>query len=121
MNFENFLEVVPTEKAGKGQESILGGEANEYVTSPSWPGCPPEEKTFKEPSILTEVASGDSHSQCLEMEEETYSNKRLPFSGQSLEQEPPCEERDLTRYLKNSVSTREFLVHENVPEHKGEI
>ena len=41
VNFENFLEVVLTEEAGKGQASILGGEANEYVTSPSRPDGPP--------------------------------------------------------------------------------
>ncbi|XP_051028368.1 interleukin-31 receptor subunit alpha [Acomys russatus] len=121
VNFENFLQVVPTEEAGKGQENVLGG-VNEYVTSPSRPDCPPEETTFKEPSVLTEVASGDSHSQCLETEEETYSksDKQLLFSGQSLEQEPPREEQALTPYLKNSLSTREFLVHKNVPEHNKE-
>ena len=40
MNFENFLEVVSTEHPGKGWENILGGEKNEYVTSPNRPYCP---------------------------------------------------------------------------------
>ncbi|XP_031216248.1 interleukin-31 receptor subunit alpha isoform X2 [Mastomys coucha] len=36
--------------------------------------------------------------------------------------EPPCEEQAQNPYLKNSVTTREFLVHENIPEHsQGEI
>lgn len=126
MSFENFLEIVSTEEAGKAQESILGGEENEYVASPSRPDSPPG-KNFQEPSLLTEVASGDAHSQHLGMAEETHSaysefDKRLPSSGQSPGQEPPSEEQALNPYLKNSVTTREFLVHENFPEHyKGEI
>ncbi|CAK6444085.1 unnamed protein product [Pipistrellus nathusii] len=39
VNFENFLEEVSTEEAGKGQESMLGGDTNEYVTSPFRPYC----------------------------------------------------------------------------------
>lgn len=123
VNFENFLEVVSTAEAGKGQESVLGGEANEYVTSPSRADCPPG-KSFKEPSVLTEAASEDCHSRTPGMAEETYSeldNQPLP-SCQSPGLEPPCEERAQNPYLKNSVTTREFLMHENIPEYsKGEI
>ncbi|XP_038959084.1 interleukin-31 receptor subunit alpha isoform X1 [Rattus norvegicus] len=123
VNFENFLEVVLTAEAGKGQESVLGGEANEYVTSPSRADCPPG-KSFKEPSVLTEAASEDCHSRTPGMAEETYSeldNQPLP-SCQSPGLEPPCEERAQNPYLKNSVTTREFLMHENIPEYsKGEI
>ncbi|XP_055459461.1 interleukin-31 receptor subunit alpha [Psammomys obesus] len=123
VSFENFLEVVSREEAGKGQESLWGGEENEYVASPSRPASPPG-KNFQEPSLLTEAASGDSHSRPLGMVEETESefSKRLPSSGQSPGQEPPGEEPALNPYLKNSVTTREFLVHENFPEHnKGEL
>ncbi|XP_005065594.2 LOW QUALITY PROTEIN: interleukin-31 receptor subunit alpha [Mesocricetus auratus] len=123
VNFENFLEVISTEEARKGQESILGGEANEYVTSPSRPDCPPGE-SFKESPVLTEVAPGDSHSQCLGMTEETYTefNEQPLSSDQSPEPESLCEEPAPNPYLKNSVTTREFLVHENIPEHtKREI
>nr|AAM27959.1 gp130-like monocyte receptor [Mus musculus]ASY04965.1 interleukin 31 receptor A [Mus musculus] len=123
VNFENFLEVVLTEEAGKGQASILGGEANEYVTSPSRPDGPPG-KSFKEPSILTEVASEDSHSTCSRMADEAYSElARQPSSScQSPGLSPPREDQAQNPYLKNSVTTREFLVHENIPEHsKGEV
>ncbi|XP_034379264.2 LOW QUALITY PROTEIN: interleukin-31 receptor subunit alpha [Arvicanthis niloticus] len=123
VNFGNFLEIVSTEEAGKGQESTLGGEANEYVTSPSRPDGPPG-KSFKEPSVLTEAASEDSHSERSGMAEEAYSEfeKQSPSSCQSPGLEPPCEERAQNPYLKNSVATREFLVHKNTPVHiEGEI
>nr|XP_021489294.1 interleukin-31 receptor subunit alpha [Meriones unguiculatus] len=122
VSFENFLEVVSTEEAGKGQESPWGGEENEYVASPSRPASPPG-KSFQEPSPLTEAVSGDSHRRPLGTVEETDSefSKPLPSSGQSPGCEPPGEEQALNPYLKNSVTTREFLVHENLPEHKGEI
>lgn len=123
VNFENFLEVVCTEEAKKGQESILGGETNEYVTSPSRPDCPLGE-SFKESPVLTEVAPGDIHNQCLGMTEETYTefNEQPLSSDHSPEPEPLCEEQAPNPYLKNSVTTREFLVHGNIPEHsKREI
>ncbi|XP_052598777.1 interleukin-31 receptor subunit alpha isoform X2 [Peromyscus californicus insignis] len=119
VNFETFLEVVSTEEARKGQESILGGEENEYVTSPSRPDCPPG-KSFKEPPVLTEAAPGEAYNQCLGTTEETYTefNEQLLSSGHSPEREPLCEERAPNPYLKNSVTTREFLI----PEHtKREI
>lgn len=114
VNFENFLEVLSAEEARKGQESILGGEANEYVTSPSRPDCPP----------ATEVIPGDTHNQGLGTTEETYTefNEQRLSSGQSPGPEPLSEERPPNPYLKNSVTTREFLVHGNIPEHtKKEI
>lgn len=124
VNFENFLEVVSTEEAGQeGQASTLGGEANEYVASPSRPDGPPWE-SFKEPSVLTEVASEDSHSLCSGMADEAYSElARQPSSScQSPGLAPPHEEQAQNPYLKNSVTTREFLVHENISEHsKGEV
>ncbi|KAH0502647.1 Interleukin-31 receptor subunit alpha [Microtus ochrogaster] len=116
VNFENFLEVLSAEEARKGQESILGGEANEYVTSPSRPDCPPG-GSFKRPP-------GNTHNQCLGMTEETYTEfiEQLLSSGQSPGPEPLSEERPPNPYLKNSVTTREFLVHGNIPEHtKREI
>ncbi|XP_075832174.1 interleukin-31 receptor subunit alpha [Microtus pennsylvanicus] len=122
VNFENFLEVLSAEEARKGQESILGGEANEYVTSPSRPDCPPG-GSFKRPPA-TEVIPGDTHNQCLGTTEETYTefNEQLLSSGQSPGPEPRSEERPPNPYLKNSVTTREFLVHGNIPEHtKREI
>lgn len=122
VNFENFLEVLSTEEARKGQESILGGEANEYVTSPSRPDCPPGE-SFKEPPA-TEVIPGDTYNQCLGMTEEIYPefNEQLLSSCPSPEPEPLREEQHPNPYLKNSVTTREFLVHGNIPEHtKREI
>lgn len=122
VNFGNFLEVLSTEEARKGQESILGGEANEYVTSPSRPDCPLGE-SFKEPPA-TGVIPGNTHDQCSGMTEETYTefNEQLLSSGQSPEPEPLSEERPPNPYLKNSVTTREFLVHGNIPGHtKREI
>ncbi|KAL6030027.1 hypothetical protein STEG23_006795, partial [Scotinomys teguina] len=119
VNFENFLEVVSTEEARKGQESILGGEENEYVTSPSRPDCPPG-KSFKESSVLTKVTPGDTYNQCLGTTDETYTefNEQLMSSSHSPDGEPLCEEQAPNPYLKNSVTTREFLI----PEHtKKEI
>ncbi|CAO2592604.1 Interleukin-31 receptor subunit alpha [Lemmus lemmus] len=117
VNFENFLEVLSTEEARKGQENILGGEANEYVTSPSRPDCPLGESFKEHPA--TEVIPRDTHNQCLGMTEETYTefNEQLLSAGQSPEPEPLSEEQPPNPYLKNSVTTREFLVHGNIPEH----
>ncbi|GAB1298551.1 Interleukin-31 receptor subunit alpha [Apodemus speciosus] len=123
VNFENFLEVVSTEEAGKGQESVWGGEANEYVTSPSRPDCPPG-KCFTEPSVLTEVASEDSHSQCSGTAEEAYLefDKQPSSSCQGPGPEAPREGHAQNPYLRNSVTTREFLVHGYIPEHsEGDI
>ena len=41
VTFENVLEELSTEEPEKGQENTLGGEKNEYVTSPYRPYCPP--------------------------------------------------------------------------------
>lgn len=123
VNFENFLEVVSTEEAGKGLESICGGEANEYVTSPSRPDCPAGQ-CFKEPSVLAEVVSQDPHSQYSGTAEEAYLefDKQPSSSCQSPGLEPPCEEHAQNPYLRNSVTTREFLVHGYIPERsKGDI
>ncbi|XP_029422925.1 interleukin-31 receptor subunit alpha [Nannospalax galili] len=113
VNFENFLEVISTEEVAKGQENILGGEANEYVTSPSRPPCSPG-KSLEEPLVITEITSRDSNNQCLEMVEEIYSqaNEQLLSSGQSLGLDY-LSEGVPNPYLKNSVTTREFLVHDN--------
>lgn len=116
VNFENFLEVLSAEEARKGQESILGGEANEYVTSPS-------RGSFKRPPA-TEAIPGDTHNQGLGTTEETYTefDEQHLSSGQSPGPEPLSEERPPNPYLKNSVTTREFLGHGNIPEHtKREI
>lgn len=115
VNFENFLEEVSTEEAEKGQEHIWGGEKNEYVTSPNRPDCPPE----KSPQVLTEVPSRRSQLSYLEMSEENFSEveEQLLSSGESLGPDYFCEEGASNPYLKNSVTTREFLVHEKLPDY----
>ncbi|MBZ3884994.1 Interleukin-31 receptor subunit alpha [Sciurus carolinensis] len=115
VNFENFLEEVSTEETEKSQENILGGEKNEYVTSPNRPDCPPG-KSLK---VLTEIPSGKSQLSYLGMSEENFSEaeEQLLSSGESLDQGYFCEEGASNPYLKNSVTTREFLVHEKLPDH----
>uniref|UniRef100_A0A8C9PQX8 Interleukin-31 receptor subunit alpha n=1 Tax=Spermophilus dauricus TaxID=99837 RepID=A0A8C9PQX8_SPEDA len=112
VNFENFLEEVFIEEAEKGQENIWGGEKNEYVTSPNRPDCPPE----KSSQVLTEIPSRKS--QLSEMSEDNSSEveEQLLSSGESLGPDYFYEEGALNPYLKNSVTTREFLVHETKTE-----
>ncbi|KAG8519799.1 Interleukin-31 receptor subunit alpha, partial [Galemys pyrenaicus] len=109
VNFENFLEEVSTERPRKGQENILG-EENEYVTSPYRPYCPLE-KSFEEPLTSTEKTQHF----CSEMPGGACSEakEQLLFSAQSLKPDHFCEEETPNPYLKNSVTTREFLVSRN--------
>ncbi|XP_012873958.1 PREDICTED: interleukin-31 receptor subunit alpha [Dipodomys ordii] len=112
VNFENFLEEISTEEAGKSQKTFLGGETNEYVTSPNRPGCAPWE-SFEGPQTSTEIPSRkpqDTTEICSEAVEQLY------YSDQSLGSNHVSEEGTPNPYLKNSVTTREFLVHEKVPE-----
>uniref|UniRef100_H0WWN1 Interleukin-31 receptor subunit alpha n=1 Tax=Otolemur garnettii TaxID=30611 RepID=H0WWN1_OTOGA len=117
VNFENFLEDISIE-AGKFQENILGGEENEYMTSPHRPDYPPG-KNFEESPVSTEIAPRKSQYLCLGMAEEACSeaSEQGLFSGQSLGPDHLCEERAPNPYLKNSVTTREFLMSEKLPEH----
>ncbi|KAM4875928.1 interleukin-31 receptor subunit alpha [Thomomys bottae] len=112
VNFESFLEDISTEEAGKSQKTIWGGETNEYVTSPYRPGCAPG-KSFEGPLTLPEIPSRksqDAKKICSEAIEQLY------YSDQSLGSNHLSEEGAPNPYLKNSVTTREFLVHENVSE-----
>uniref|UniRef100_A0A8C4LV88 Interleukin-31 receptor subunit alpha n=1 Tax=Equus asinus asinus TaxID=83772 RepID=A0A8C4LV88_EQUAS len=117
VDFENFLEEFSTEEPGKGQENILGGEKNEYVTSPYRPYCPTG-KQFKELPLSTEIPSRKS--QCLSsgVPEGTSSEdkEQLLSSASSLGLDHLCEEGAPNPYLKNSVTTREFLVPEKLPD-----
>ncbi|XP_037001047.2 interleukin-31 receptor subunit alpha [Artibeus jamaicensis] len=107
VNFENFLEEVSSEESGKGRENILGGENNEYVTFPHQaptategaPGKPQHRRSgwpggagpgTEEPLLPSAQGAGPA---------------RVPEHG------PP------NPYLKNSVTTREFLVSETLPDH----
>ncbi|XP_053446403.1 interleukin-31 receptor subunit alpha isoform X2 [Nycticebus coucang] len=117
VNFENFLQDISIE-AGKFQENILGGEDNEYMSSPHKPDYSPG-KTSEESPVSTEIAPRKSQYLCLGMTEEACSeaSEQGLFSGQSLGPDHPCEERAPNPYLKNSVTTREFLLSEKLPEH----
>uniref|UniRef100_A0A8C5NZ02 Interleukin-31 receptor subunit alpha n=1 Tax=Jaculus jaculus TaxID=51337 RepID=A0A8C5NZ02_JACJA len=110
VTFENFLEEVSIEEARKGQGNILGGEANEYVMSPSRPGCPHPEN-FEEPLVLTEISSGEPYHQCFGMPDQTCSEAEE--CGEGSGPKHLREEGVLKPYLKNSLTTRLFLVHED--------
>ncbi|XP_032259447.1 interleukin-31 receptor subunit alpha [Phoca vitulina] len=105
VNFENFLEEVSPEELGKGQENILREEKNEYMTSPYWPYRPP---------ISTEIPWRKSQQLCSRILEGTCSEtKEQPLSSvPSLGPEHLCEEGEPNPYLKNSVTTREFVTSE---------
>ncbi|XP_004623278.1 interleukin-31 receptor subunit alpha [Octodon degus] len=119
VNFGNFLEEASTEEAGRSQENILGVENNEYVTAPYRSDYPPGESP--EGSLLpTEMPSRKSSGTA----EETLSEAKeeLPASGRSLGPDCLCGDGAANPYLKNSVTTREFLVLEKLPDHtKSEV
>ncbi|XP_077629122.1 interleukin-31 receptor subunit alpha [Crocuta crocuta] len=108
VNFENFLEEVSTEELGKGQENILREEKNEYVTSPYRLYCPP---------ISTKIPQRKSRQLCSRIPEGIglESEEQLFSSVQSLGLDHLCE-GEPNPYLKNSVTTREFLTSEKHPE-----
>lgn len=108
VNFENFLEEVSTEELGKGQENILREEKNEYVTSPYRPYCPP---------ISTEIPQSKSQQLCSRIPEGILleSKEQIFSSVQNLGPDHLCE-GEPNPYLKNSVTTREFLTSEKLPE-----
>ncbi|XP_007970975.2 interleukin-31 receptor subunit alpha [Chlorocebus sabaeus] len=126
VNFGNVLQEMFTDEARTGQENNLGGEKNEYVTHPFRPDCPLG-KSFEELPVSPEIPPRKSQylrsrmpeGTCLEAEEQ------LLASGQSLESLAPdhvWEAAAPNLYLKNSVTTREFLVSQKLPEHaKGEV
>lgn len=117
VNFENFLEEVSTEESGKGQENILGGEENEYVTSPYRPYCS-HRKTFTEPPISTEAAPRKPQCLCSGMPGGLCSEageRPLP-SAQSSGPDLLCEDSTPNPYLKNTLATREFLPSEPLPD-----
>ncbi|ELK12196.1 Interleukin-31 receptor A [Pteropus alecto] len=117
VNFENFLEEVSTEESGKCQENILGGEKNEYVTSPYRPYCSLG-KTFTEPPISTEALPQKPQYLCSGMPEEVCSEagEQPLSSAQSLGPDHLCEDGTPNPYLKNSLATREFLMSEQLPD-----
>lgn len=109
VNFENFLEDVSTEELEKGQENILREEKNEYVTSPYRPYCPP---------ISTEIPQRKSQELCSRIPEGICleTTAQLLSSVPNLGPDRICEEGEPNPYLKNSVTTREFLTSEKLPE-----
>ncbi|XP_033616832.1 interleukin-31 receptor subunit alpha isoform X2 [Fukomys damarensis] len=117
VNFGNFLEEASIEVAGKSQENILGVEKNEYVTSPYRSDCAPV-KSLKEPLALTEIPSRKSQHLYSGMAEETCSEAKEELSspGHSLGTDHICGDRAQNPYLKNSVTTREFLLFEKLPD-----
>lgn len=109
VNFESFLEVVSTEDPGKVWENILGGEKNEYVASPNRPYCL---------AVSAEIPPGGPQCLCSGMLEGTCPEAReqlLP-PAQGFGPDHLCEEGAPNPYLKNSVTTREFLMSEKRPE-----
>ncbi|XP_012788167.2 interleukin-31 receptor subunit alpha [Sorex araneus] len=113
VNFENFLEDVSVEPPRKGQENVLGGEENEYVTSPFRPYCSVE-KSFEDYSISTKDPPTKTQL-CPDMLEGSRSEVKEHFS--STQRSGPdhfSEEEAPNPYLKNSVTTREFLGSETL-------
>uniref|UniRef100_A0A8I3PWN8 Interleukin-31 receptor subunit alpha n=1 Tax=Canis lupus familiaris TaxID=9615 RepID=A0A8I3PWN8_CANLF len=106
VNFENFLEEVSTEELGKSQENILKEEKNKHVTSPY---C------LHHPPISTEIPQRKPQQLCSRIPEGTCSEtkEQLFSSVQSLGPDHLCEEGEPNPYLKNSVTTREFVCLKN--------
>nr|XP_010586448.1 interleukin-31 receptor subunit alpha [Loxodonta africana] len=122
VSFENFLEEVSTEEPLKHQKDIVGGEKNEYVTSLYMPSCPLV-KGFQESLISAKILPIKSQILCVGMPKETCleAKEQLLFD-QSLGPDHFCDEGASNPYLKNSVTTREFLMSEKHPDQtKGEL
>ncbi|KAM5264393.1 interleukin-31 receptor subunit alpha [Ctenodactylus gundi] len=116
INFEIFLAEASIEE-DKSQQNILGGEKNEYVISPNRSDCSPG-KSFEEPLVLTEIPCRNPQHQYLRIEEETSDiTEELLSSGQSVGPDHLCEDKEANPYLKNSMTMREFLVPEKLPDH----
>ncbi|XP_008158365.2 interleukin-31 receptor subunit alpha [Eptesicus fuscus] len=118
VNFGNFQEEVSAEEAGKGQENILGGDKNEYVTSPFRPYCLLEPLTEAPPTVA-EAPPREPQSLCSGSQEGTSpeAEEQLVPSAQRPGPASACEEEGAPNpYLKNSVTTREFLVSEELPD-----
>ncbi|XP_049625016.1 interleukin-31 receptor subunit alpha [Suncus etruscus] len=112
VNFENFLEEVSIEPT-KDQENVLGGEENEYVYTPYRPYCPVE-KSFEDPSILTKIPPAESLLYPEMPAGSCSESKEHLSSTQSLGPDHFSEEEAMNPYLKNSVTTREFLMSETL-------
>ncbi|XP_032136506.1 interleukin-31 receptor subunit alpha isoform X1 [Sapajus apella] len=111
VNFGTFLQDISTDKAKTSQENNLGGEKNEYVTYLVTPDCPLG-KSFEELLVSPETPPRKSQCLCLRMPEGSCpeAKEQLLFSDQSLAPCHLCEEEAPNPYLKNSMTTREFLV-----------
>nr|KAF6366333.1 interleukin 31 receptor A [Pipistrellus kuhlii] len=161
VNFENFQEEVSAEEEGKGQESMLGGDTNEYVTSPFRPYCilkpfteaeaPPTvaeapPTAAEAPPTVSEVTPIAAEAPPMAAEAPPTSPKAPPTVAEAPPREPrrlrsgsregtspeaeeqlvpsarrpgpasACREGAPTLYLKNSVTTREFLVSAELPD-----
>ncbi|XP_004703768.2 interleukin-31 receptor subunit alpha [Echinops telfairi] len=113
---ENFLEGVSTEELLKHQKNIVGEGKNEYVISL----CTPDQllrKSFHDPLISPEIPPREPQDLFVGMPEGICSeaNEQLLPSDGSLRPDPVCQEGTPNPYLKNSVTTREFLASEGLP------
>ncbi|XP_054431342.1 interleukin-31 receptor subunit alpha [Pteronotus mesoamericanus] len=111
VNFENFLEEASTEESAKGQENILGGETNEYVTSPLRLYSPPG-RSSGEPLLAAEVAPREPQPP---RSRRPGGEEPLLPSAQGAGPARALEDGAANPYLKNSVTTREFLASETRP------
>ncbi|XP_055968002.1 interleukin-31 receptor subunit alpha [Sorex fumeus] len=112
VNFENFLEEVSIEQPRKGQKNVLGGEENEYVTSPFRPYCFVE-KSFEDYSISTKIPPTKTQL-CPDMPEGSNSEVNEHVSSTQCSGPDHVYEEAPNPYLKNSVTTREFLGSETL-------
>ncbi|XP_075399137.1 interleukin-31 receptor subunit alpha [Tenrec ecaudatus] len=114
---ENFLEGVSTEELLKCQKNIVGEGKNEYVIALCTPDHPLR-KSFREPLISPESPPRKPQDLFVGMPEGPCSEakEQLLLSDQSLKPDPVCQEGTPNPYLKNSVTTREFLASEELPD-----
>ncbi|XP_027719278.1 interleukin-31 receptor subunit alpha isoform X2 [Vombatus ursinus] len=116
VDFENFLDKAEVHRVEmmKMPENILSGENKEYVNS-TCNFYSPSGKVFQGLSSSALIPLEETEEQCSERPDEETKDKscqRPNASGILEPEQQPWEEVGLNPYLKNSVTTREFLTSE---------
>ncbi|XP_036596819.1 interleukin-31 receptor subunit alpha [Trichosurus vulpecula] len=114
VDFENFLDKTEVHRIEmmKMQENILSGEKKKYVNSP-YNFYSPSGKVFQGLPTSALTSFEGTQEQCSERSDEEAEERPSQRPSGILEPEQqPWEEAGLNPYLKNSVTTREFLTSE---------